>query len=228
LEADRQAAAQKLVTVLPEADPMATATSTRIVDVELPTTPSTVVLLDEPTEAVPEAVYARQMETANVPALQAGGDDLYRTTDFTPLSAMIDPQRFHDPSYDATLSVLVRHVLAAEAPIAETLLIQRIARVHGFQRAGRIIRDRVMTLTEKQHVIEEEPEGGRFIWIDVASQSAWNLARRPASDDDIRAIEDIALAELRAARCGQDAVDVARLFGVRRLSASARARIDAA
>jgi hypothetical protein len=52
--------------------------------------------------------------------------------------------------------------------------------------------------------------------------------RLPAGDDDIRQIEDIALAELRAARFGEDVIEVARGFGVRRLSTTARARIEAA
>lgn len=226
LEADRLAKAERPAAGSPEADPAATAASTESADVEPPASPSLAPL--EPTEAEPEPVYARNAAAARTAVLQTERDDLYRATDFTPLSAIIDADRFYDASYDAPLSELVGHVLAAEAPIAETLLVQRIARAHGFQRAGRIIRDRVMTLTEHHHVIEEEPNGGRFVWADAASQSAWSRARRPATADDIRSIEDIAFAELRAARRGQETVDVARLFGVKRLSASARARIEAA
>jgi hypothetical protein len=53
------------------------------------------------------------------------------------------------------------------------------------------------------------------------------VARFPASDKYIRQIEDIAKAELKAVG-SDDPVEIARLFGVRRLSASARARIEAA
>lgn len=49
-----------------------------------------------------------------------------------------------------------------------------------------------------------------------------------AARTGIRAIEDIALAELRVACRDNNVVDVARMFGVRRLSASAKARIEAA
>ena len=52
-------------------------------------------------------------------------------------------------------------------------------------------------------------------------------ARLPASDDQIRQIEQIAKAELRATGL-DDPVEIARLFGIRRLTATARARIEAA
>lgn len=155
-------------------------------------------------------------------------DGLYRLTDFTPLAATIDPAVFYDPLYDASLTTLVGHVLNAEAPIAENLLVQRIARAHGFQRAGRIIRDRIMALVERLHYVEAEAGGRRFVWIDATTRASWNRARFPAGEADIRQIEDISIAELRAARAGRDNLDVARSFGIRRLSTSARARVDAA
>ncbi len=173
-----------------------------------------------------EPVFARQIDP--FPRATPTSDGVYRVTDFTPLAPTIDARRFYEPDYDATLAALIAHVLTAEAPIAETLLVQRIARAHGFQRAGRIIRDRVMAIAERLHLAEDDVGGGRFIWIDALSRSGWCVARMPAGDADIRQIEDIALAELRAARAGRDSVEVARSFGVRRLSSSARARIDSA
>ena len=178
------------------------------------------------TPLVRAPVLARQIDPA--PVVSPISDGVYRLTDFTALAPTLDAGRFYDTDYDAALAALIAHVLAAEAPIAETLLVQRIARAHGFQRAGRIIRDRVMTIAERWHVVEEEVGGKRFIWIDALSRAGWRSARMPASEADIRQIEDIALAELHAARGGRDSVDVARGFGVRRLSASARARIDLA
>lgn len=53
------------------------------------------------------------------------------------------------------------------------------------------------------------------------------IARYPASENDIRQINDIASAELRATNL-DDPVEIARLFWVRRLSASARKRIETA
>ncbi|WNO55183.1 DUF3320 domain-containing protein [Stakelama saccharophila] len=178
------------------------------------------------TEVTPAPAYARLVEPA--PIAIGTVDDLYRVTDFAPVAAMIDAERFYEPAYDDVLSALIGHVLAAEAPIAEPLLAQRIARAHSFQRAGRVIRDRVMARAERAHFVEAEPEGNRFVWEDAGSAAGWNRARSPATPADIRQIEDIALAELRVARRGQDCVSVARQFGIRRLSASAKARIEAA
>jgi hypothetical protein len=110
---------------------------------------------------------------------------------------MIDAERFYEPDYNETLTALLGHVLAVEAPIAETLLVQRIARAHGFQRAGRVIRDRVMSLAERLHHVVEEPDGGRFVWANAVSPSLWSQARSPAKEEDIRQIEEIALIELR-------------------------------
>lgn len=50
----------------------------------------------------------------------------------------------------------------------------------------------------------------------------------PAGIGNILQTEDVALAKLRAAKIGVGAIEVARDFGVRCLSATARARIEAA
>ena len=47
-----------------------------------------------------------------------------------------DAARFCDTSYQATLREMIAHVVATEAPIYEDLLVDRIARAHGFQRSG--------------------------------------------------------------------------------------------
>lgn len=176
----------------------------------------------------PEPMIARAPERIVEVAIVATGEGLYRIADFVPFLTVIDPGRFYDPNYDTTLAALIAHVLTAEAPIIETALVQRIARAHKFHRAGRIIRDRVMALAERLHHVEEETSGGRFVWIDAAAPSTWRQARFPASDDDIRQIEEIALAELRIAARHAGPIEVARKFGIRRLSASARARIEMA
>jgi hypothetical protein len=62
--------------------------------------------------------------------------------------------------------------------------------------------------------------------------AAWNGFRLPASDDAVRAIEEVPFEELRMAMRsvqGPDrATDVARLLGVRRLSITAQSRMEAA
>lgn len=175
-----------------------------------------------------QPVYARTAEAATEQLVAPAGDGLYRVTDFTSFLSAIDPERFYDPDYDATLVSLIGHVLTAEAPIVETLLVQRIARAHGFQRAGRVIRDRILVLIEGLYHVEVEADGGRIVWVDAVAPSVWSWARPPASMSDVRQIEDIALSELRVAANGHDPVEAARRFGVRRVSAFARSRIETA
>lgn len=156
----------------------------------------------------------------------------YQRTDFTAMSETINADAFYEAHYDATLIDVIAHIVASEAPIAETPLIQTIARAHGFKKAGSIIRDRVMTLAERHFHIETDSLDRRFIWPNTASPAIWGQHRPPASEEDIRQIEDIALAELRAAALSSKAedvaVDVARQFGIRRLTVTARTRINRA
>jgi hypothetical protein len=156
----------------------------------------------------------------------------YKLTDFSPLASLIEPTAFYDAGYDTALARLIQHVLESEAPIAETALVQRIARAHGFQRAGRIIRDRVMQLVNRYHHAAEDGLGEAFIWMDATALDGWQDFRLPATSDDIRQIEEIAVRELamaaRSSRAEDVVVDIARQFGIRRLSNSARRRIEAA
>jgi very-short-patch-repair endonuclease len=174
------------------------------------------------------AMYAGNVERSEGGSERPVGDHLYHAADFSPFEAEIAPGLFYERAYDDVLGRLVRHVLQTEAPIAEDLLVQRIARAHGFQRAGRIIRERVMEITSRQQFVEEETGGGRFVWMRTEDREGWDLARAPASMDDLRPIEHIALREIAVALRGRDVLEVARLFGVRRISTSARKRIEQA
>ena len=148
----------------------------------------------------------------------------YRQTRFADLAATIEPLAFYDAKYNERLNAQILRVLETEAPIAESLLVQRIARAHGFQRSGRLIRDRVrMQVGSRHHVSGEANEP--FVWLDEEQQRSWKSARGPASDDDVRQIEEIALEELKAAASLGNPAAVARHFGVRRLSSLARERI---
>ena len=152
----------------------------------------------------------------------------YAVTDFTALAEMIDPVAFYDQTYDPILMRLIDHILACEAPIAETLFVQRLARVHGFQRAGRVIRDRVMSLAAKRAFIASDGGEEPFIWIDEESSRTWSAARFPQHEGSIRQFEQIALPEIRAAGPPDAAIDIARRFGVRRLTVAAHNRIMSA
>lgn len=175
-----------------------------------------------PVEPV-QAVFARQFADAPSPIL-------YRVSDLTAFGDKIDSDRFYDAAYDAVLIELIEYVLEQEAPIAETLLVQRIARAHGFQRSGRLIRDRIMSIAERQYHIATDAGGNKFVWPDSDAPRHWRSCRIPATENDVRSIEEIAPEEIRAAAQFEDgndaAASIARKFGIRRLSSTVRSRIE--
>lgn len=124
---------------------------------------------------------------------------------------------------------MIGHVMAAEAPIRDDLLVERIARAHGFRRSGRVIRDRVMTLARAATHAEPDPQGGAFLWPDATAAGLWDRARYPATSDDVRGLENIALSELTAVLRACESEDAqgeaARALGIRRLSAAGRERL---
>jgi very-short-patch-repair endonuclease len=156
----------------------------------------------------------------------------YRQADLSSFEHELSAARLRDDAYDDVLVRLISHVVKAEAPISEAQLVRRVARAHGIDRATRVIRDRIMSLAKARHHVERDGDSGMFIWPDAGSSRVWDTFRPPATAEDLRAIEEIALAEIRAAALRQKskdaAVAVARTFGVKRLSHSARLRIEAA
>ena len=156
---------------------------------------------------------------------------VYQVTDFSGFLAFIYPERFYDHGYDQTLCDLIAHVMIQEAPILEDLLVQRISRAH----AGRLIRERVLALAERNHHLQDDPLGGCFVWHNSDSPGQWSAYRVPTTQADGRkieeiAFEEIAFEELRAAALASNGpdlpVEVARKFGVQRVAAASRVRLE--
>ena len=169
-----------------------------------------------------------EVEVEDAPMPVALGGDYVRTA-FLDMEGRIDPSKFAEPGYTTTLREMITRVIEAEAPIRDDLLVERIARAHGFKRSGRVIRDRLMTLTKALAHVEEEHRGATFVWPDAGSASAWDRARYPATNEDVRDLGDIPLPELTAVlrACVDDdkITEAARALGVRRLSAAGRDRL---
>jgi len=156
----------------------------------------------------------------------------YARTSFAEMQAQIDPARFAEAAYTGTLREMIMRVVSAEAPIRDDLLVERIARAHGFKRSGRVIRDRVMTLARATAHVTPEHGGGVFVWPDAIALTTWDRPRYPATSDDVRDLGDIALPELTAVLrgcAGDDPItEAARVLGVRRLSTAGRERLQRA
>ncbi|MCR9220329.1 MAG: DUF3320 domain-containing protein [Alphaproteobacteria bacterium] len=141
-----------------------------------------------------------------------------------------DPNKFYDEAYDRRLIAMIDHVIDTEGPIHEDVLVRRIARHHGFKRAGRLIRDRVLKLACKRRGNTKE-EVGRFFWRKGTVKDRLAPARYKGRDDEVRSIERICTEELRAVSAAVQSSDpgtVALALGIARLSALARARLQKA
>lgn len=183
-------------------------------------------------ETVDVAGVKRQLPLSGLRSEQVKASrGTYRTTDFSRMTQLIDPERFYDPSYDYVLFTLLTHVVRQEAPIADFLLVERIARAHGFQRSGRLIRERIDGLATKHFHVARGFDSDYFVWPDETTRQEWNSFRVPATEADIRMVEAIAPEEIAAAATacvGDDrAIEIARIFDIRRLSSSARTLIEA-
>lgn len=159
---------------------------------------------------------------------------VYRKADLSAFRSLLCPADFQEPAYDATLDKLIRAVLEAEAPILDKALVDRVARAHEFRRSGRLIRDRILTLARRRYYFQADfdPEHGAFVWMSPDDPERWDVFRVPEQEADIRFIEEIPIEELAAAvsvaRGNDLPIEVARMFCVQRLSASARARLERA
>ncbi|MEB0031356.1 DUF3320 domain-containing protein [Undibacterium sp. RTI2.1] len=194
-----------------------------LVDTAAVTTMSNIANSTQP----PELHFARfNKSNVSVSAKQ------YRVTDFADLSHQINAELFYSDEYNSVLATLIDRVLAHEAPILDSLLVQRIARAHGFLRSGRLIRERVLELVEQKYHLQLDAAKALFVWKNKQHCQDWAHYRTPASDNDVRSIEEIAMEELKAAAsivsAEDHALEVARLFGVKRLTSTARSKIEEA
>jgi very-short-patch-repair endonuclease len=104
-----------------------------------------------------------------------------------------DPSRFYEPDYRSTLVRMIEHVIRVEAPIYEDLLIERIARAHGFQRSG----EKIQTIVSRaihQRFPRTDDDGRTVIWSENAKAAEpYPYRESPA---DVRPHTDIPIAEL--------------------------------
>lgn len=140
-----------------------------------------------------------------------------------------DPERFYAEDYEPRLSAMIDHVIDIEGPIHEDVLVRRIARHHGFQRAGRQIRHIVIEIAKRRRDWTQE-DVGLFFWSKGTDKEHHAPARYKNRDDELRAVEYICKEELRAIQAALslsgDPVELARALGIARLSQGARKRLS--
>jgi hypothetical protein len=169
--------------------------------------------------------------SAAVPGVRPQAAGSYSITDLSDLNPA--PERFHDFDYRHTLKAMIDRSVETEAPVRSDILAQRIARAHGWLRTGGKIRERIDLYL--RDVERTQESSGEFVWKKGSLGQV--IVYRPAFDDGSRrGIADISVAELTSlVRANPDilvvrdpALELARLMGVERLTASSRARLEEA
>lgn len=189
------------------------------------------------TEKQAEAVYAYATSPGPVPIeadTQRGSRfEVSQPSDAVPAGA-VSADQFYEPGYDAVLQPMIEWVVRHEGPVLDTVLARRVARVHGFQRTGNRIQERIEKIAQRLFKTTEEA-GGAFYWpneIEVCNEIAF---RRPTDDGNTRGVEEICEAELLSlARqvlhrgyTGQDAlVTMGRELGLQRVREASRSRLE--
>ena len=121
------------------------------------------------------------------PNMELNGAE-YVATNFSVLGLKPDASRFYDRDYEPVLSSMVAHVLKYESPIYENLLVERIARAHGFQRSGDRIQKAVGRVIGKKYR-KSQDDGRTVIWGDGSSSSG--LVTYRTSQPDVRSHVDV-------------------------------------
>lgn len=186
-----------------------------------------------------EAVYARSASTPST--LVLGGANTQRDRRFQtsqPIDAVplgsISADLFYESNYDTVLQPMVEWVVECEGPVLDAVLARRIARVHGFQRTGSRIQERVEQIARRLFDATEEA-GGKFYWprgIDTQAEFAF---RWPSDEDSARGVEEICEPELiwlarwvlQQGHTGQEAlIAIGRELGLQRLRETSRGRLE--
>ncbi|MDR3104230.1 MAG: DUF3320 domain-containing protein [Yokenella regensburgei] len=182
---------------------------------------------DESEGILPELKYVSPATTAVVLPTKAAK---YVVNELKDWHGKTEPEKFFTTTYDETLKSLIADVVNAESPVLDSILIQRVARAHGFSRAGRLIRERVMEIVDQHYYVATDQSGDDFIWLSETQRKGWNVFRLPAADCDVRPVDAIPSEELRALALsleGQNKVpEMARSLGIKRLTSLAKQRLE--
>ena len=148
--------------------------------------------------------------------------------------AIPDRERFYDVGYRSNLRAMLDHVVAAEGPIYFDVLIDRIARAHGFQRSGETVQ-RIIRAALGRHRFPATADGDReIIWPkDVVPEvKAPYRGAGGREHGDVPLPELAGLADVLRAQGLEDEEDLIRgiqeHFGLGRLAISTRQRFEAA
>lgn len=145
-----------------------------------------------------------------------------------------DGDLIYEGSHHSRLQALVAEVIEREAPVYLELVVERIARAHGKQKAGRIIHERVVSAIPQEY--HRSKDGERLVIFGKGADPRQIVALRP-SRSDWRSHRDTPLIELASlalplVKAQKDSDEIlahyARSFKLTRLRQPTRERFEAA
>jgi hypothetical protein len=172
-------------------------------------------------------IYARGPETIEAETAAT----LYSKANPSTVAAP-DRDRFYDVDYRTDLRSMVDHVIEIEGPIYFDVLIERIARAHGFQRSGENVQRIIRAALGRQRFPATRDGDREVIW----PQNATPCMKIPYRGAGGREHSDVPLPELagladvlRSLEDGEDLIrGIQEHFELGRLAISTRQRFEAA
>ncbi len=145
--------------------------------------------------ATDEAFGYAERETVGERDRSSGNVENYLVADLVAAGFNPNQQAFYETSYRSFLRKMVAHVIMVEGPVFDDVLVQRIARAHGFARVAGRIRETVLDVVERKFPRSLE-DGRKIFWPEKADKSLFPPFRN--SSADVRDHTDIPLVELAA------------------------------
>lgn len=145
-----------------------------------------------------------------------------------------DRERFYDASYRGTLRNMVDHVVDVEGPVYFDVIVDRIARAHGFMRSGETVQKIVASSLGRNRFPTTKDGDRQIVWPQDATARDNAPYRGVGGRDhgDIPLPELAGLAEMLRTTGLEEHEDIIRgmqeHFGLGRLAASTRERFEAA
>jgi hypothetical protein len=194
------------------------------------------VVLPEPADdrelADEQKLYARGPEQPDPPDNVSTAPRSYEKADPSAV-ARPDRDRFYDVDYRSELRAMIDHVVSIEGPVFFDILIDRIARAHGFQRSRETVQ-KVIRSALGRNRFPTTTEGGReIIWpqgLEPGQKTPYRAGDREHGDVPLPELAD--LADILRAEGLEDEEDLIRgiqeHFRLGRLAISTRQRFQAA
>jgi very-short-patch-repair endonuclease len=121
--------------------------------------------LAAPREREPDCVYADAILNPIPAPIEPAQTSTDSYDEANPAEAGIPEQsRFYDAAYRPVLRKMVDYVVTIEGPLYFDLLVDRISRAHGFQRARGTIREIIQSALGRGRFPQTEDDGQEMIW----------------------------------------------------------------